>query len=538
MSHVQMSGIPTAATAGIKVSLGMLASSAHRCPAHDAMAARRVRSAAGSARRKVEALESFAQGPFMAILDMVEGEGVDVDEAFRELDRRIAAGRNRPVHEGVRAWTAHAVRTYLRAFGQTDDAMVPVLQKWEYRRHLSRRDDRGATDYAITAWGRCYTSADGRMRELRLIKNRLGAGKRTVAEISVAALVVAAGEPGPPPERVRILQVALVDGAVETLFDDNVESALKLYRAQGKATLGELVDNVEYRPGGTCAGCALAPRCPALPRAPGLLGIADRSRPRRTWSATNARQYRDCPAREYLRRQWLPIDTDIEYGPAAERGRAVHAYLERRHAALPTAPCTTDVPRSWENDGRRLSEEDLALGRKLIRHHAEVCPLQHVHDTSDVRVEPDLVFDDADADLVVLVKPDLLYRERGAWVWRETKTVGSDHRRNRDPLVEYPQLALAVALIGAGRLGGGHGRVELETLRPGGPDLVIIDPFTAEVRAAAGRALADHVRAWHADDRFLPVPGPHCARCEVARWCPSGPGTPAGAGPITPGRAR
>jgi hypothetical protein len=536
MSHVQMSAI---ATAGVKVSLSMLASSAHRCPAHDAMAVRQGRSPARSARRKAEALESFAQGPFMTVLDLVEGKGVDVDHAFHELDQQIARGRTQPIHEGVRAWTAHSVSTYLRAFGQGDgEATVPVLHKWVYRRHLSRPDERGATDYAITAWGRCYTSLDGRTRELRLIKNRLGTGKRTDAEVSVAALVVAAGEPGPPPERVRILQIALLDGAVETLFDDSVESAIRLYRTHGKAALGELVDNVEYRPGAVCADCAFAPRCPALPRAPGLLGLTDRSRPRRTWSATNARQYRDCPAREYLRRQWLPVDASIEYGPAAERGRAVHAYLERRHGALPTVPCTKEVPPSWVDESRRLSEEDLALGTMLIRHHAEVCPLQHVRDSSDLRIEPDLVFDDTGADLVVLVKPDLLYREHGAWVWREMKTAGSDRRGNLAPLVQYPQLALAVALIGAGRLGGGHGRVELETLRPGGSDLVIIDPFTAEVRAAASRALTDHVRAWHADDRFLPSPGPQCTRCEVARWCPSRLSVPAKAGSTTPGRAR
>jgi hypothetical protein len=534
MSQAQMPGAASTAPIGIKVSLGMLASSARRCPVHDAMAVRRDNSSAGSARRKPEALEDFSLGPFMTVLDLVEDGGVTVEEAFHELDRRIAGRRSRPVHEGVREWTEHTVATYLRVFGQRDtEATVPVLRKWEYRRHLTRPDERGAVDYTITAWGRCYVSPDRRTRELRLIKNRSGSGTRSDAEVSVAALVVAAGRPGPPPEHVRIVQIGLLDGAIETLFDDHVESAMSVYQTHGRRALSELVDQVEYRPGTACADCSFALRCPALPKTPGVLGIRDGDRPRRTWSPTNARQYRACAARDYLRRQWLPVDTTIEYGPPAERGRAVHAYLERRHTASPTVPCTKEVPSAWAA-GRQLSEEDLALGMTLIRHHAEVCPLQHVRNSADVRIEPDLVFDDTDADIVVLAKPDLLYREDDGWVWRETKTAGSDRRKGQNPLVKYPQLALAVTLLGAGVLGGRRGRVELEVLRPGGPDLVTFDPFTAEVRAATDLAMADHVRAWYADDRFLPSPGPECARCEVARWCPSRISAPARVGSAEP----
>ncbi|GIF12477.1 hypothetical protein Ate01nite_25090 [Actinoplanes teichomyceticus] len=476
------------------------------------MAARPNRYVPGHPSRKRELLESFPAGPFMSAMDLIEDRHFTVEQALRAIGERT----DRPVHDGIMQWTRHAVRGYVDRFGDNREQLLPLRGRWTHRTRLSVPDDRGARTYEINVWGRCYTSSDGETRELRLIANRRNTRVRAEAEIAVAAIVVARGKPGPTPKRIRIRQFGMLEGSVDPIFDGTVADAEDMYRRHGRKALGAIVDSQEYRPGATCADCQFAVVCPALSRAPGLLGIADRTRPRRSWSPTNARSYRACPARAHLRQHRLPVEAAVERSPAAERGRAVHASLERCHARGDNDPCASEVPANWAPPPFDLPESERELGRLLLRHHADVCPLRHA---TEVRTEPDLVYDDTDSDVVVLAKPDLLYQERGTWVWREVKTSASNRRRATDVLAEYPQLALGVLLLARGALGGGRGRVELEVLRPGGADLTMLDPFTVGVRERAKRVLLEHVRAWHADDHFTAVPGAECGRCEVSRWC-------------------
>lgn len=503
----------------VRVSLGVLGPQRYRCPARDAMAARPNLVASVGVRRGRELLESFTLGPFMTALDLIEDRHFTADQALDIVGKYP----KRPMHDGVLQWTTHAVRAYLDAFpSDANRPMRPVRSRWSHQSRLSEPDDRGARRYEINVWGRCYVSPDGHTRELRLITNRLNARRRGDAEIAVAALVAAQGSPGRPPERVRIVQFGILEGAAETLFDSVPEAATEMYRLHGKDALASIADNAEYRPGAACADCHFSGVCPKLPRQPGLLGVPDLGKPRRSWSATNARSYRICPARDYLRRQRLPVDPMVEHSAAAERGRAVHAFLERRHRQAGRECCDLHIPSDWVPEGYELSEDDRGLGARLLRHHAEICPLRYA---DDVRTEPELAYDDMDANVVVLAKPDLLYEERGAWVWREVKTAGSDRRRPADVLVEYPQLALGIVLVARGALG--RGRVELELLRPGGADLMTFDPFTDGMRKRAEQVLVDHVRAWRVDDRFAAVPGHECRRCEVSRWCPAKAGAAA-----------
>ncbi|MFG2113635.1 PD-(D/E)XK nuclease family protein [Streptomyces sp. NPDC048718] len=386
-------------------------------------------------------------------------------------------------------------------------------------------------EFRFTVWGRCLASADGTHRELRLPVHRLGRALPADGFVAAAALVLAEGTPGPRPEHVRIVEFALLDGRTRELFAGDREQALALYRAHGRAALSEILDGGEYRPGATCGGCAYVRVCPALRAAPGLLGVRATGRPRRTWSVTNGRNYQACPARDHLRRLRLPVEDSIERDAAAERGRAVHAYLAGRHGHGAPRPCTIDVPEQWVPDSFHLPDHERVIGARLLRRHAAVCPMRCVTDGSDVRTEPRVVRHDTTADVVVIAAPDLLYRDGGSWVWRETKTSASDFRPHGTLLERYPQLALAVLLVGRGDLGGSpaRARVELEVLRPGGADLEIVDAFAPANRALAEQIMRTMVADWHGDDHYAPAPGRSCERCEVARWCSASAGTEASA---------
>ncbi|UOZ07026.1 PD-(D/E)XK nuclease family protein [Amycolatopsis sp. WQ 127309] len=499
----------------IKVSVGMLGPARYRCPARDALVARPRYRADTPVPRKPEVLETFTNGAFMDVLDLVEHRGVAVGDALGKLSRRS-------MHDSVRQWTEHAVAGYLEAFpARLNGVLKPFRGRWVYESVLANADQRGARQYRISAWGRCYRSVDGKVREVRLPANRLGGRTRTDAEIAVAALVLAEGGPDALPEQVTIRQFGMLEGRSVTLFDGSRKAALDLYAVSGRDALAQLVDAgdpFEYRPGAVCADCPFAAVCPELRRTPGLLGVRNRRRPRRSWSATSARNHATCPALDYGRRQRLPVDQKVERGPAAERGRAVHRYLEDRHHEA-TCPCDTRIPTDWVPSGFDLTEDDRALGAVLLRHHAVVCPVRHTTKPADLRVEPNLVFDDVDADTIVLTKPDLLYHDGTTWVWREVKTSAWGRRGTRPWLEQYPQLALATVLAARDEFGLGIGRVELEVLRPAGADLYTLDPRTPEVRLHAEKVVRESFGRWHDDDRFVPVPGRHCADCEVARWC-------------------
>lgn len=498
----------------ITVSAGAFKGGPFRCPAADALKARsyRPRQPATSAR---EPLEHFTFAPFMA--------GCDVRSRAPESAGMFEKPRTAPPHDGLQVWTKHALAKYSEAFSDDHaDPLIEVPVPWVYRYQPPSGDPRGAREYKLKVWGRCLRSADEKVRELRLPVHRLQTQEPPAGFVAMAALVLAEGTPGPLPARVRIVEFATLDARVRVLFDGTREEALACYREHGPAALATILDSQEYRPGPACARCPFLSVCPALRQAAGLLGVGAARRPRRTWSVTNGRSYRACPARDHMRRLHLPAADAIERDPAAQRGRALHAYLAERHGGV-LRPCTAAVPDHWVPDGFDLPENERLLGVRLLRGHAAVCPLRRTRDATDVRTEPRVVRHDTTADVIVIAEPDLLYRDGSSWVWRETKTSASD-RPLRGSLLEcYPQAALAVLLLARGALGGTPGgcRVELEILRPGGADLETIDPFASATQMAAKQIVRELVAQWHLDDHYAATPGRSCRRCEMARWCPS-----------------
>ncbi|GGZ14308.1 hypothetical protein GCM10010387_03010 [Streptomyces inusitatus] len=503
---------------------------------------------------KADPRTGFNLGPLGDTLDLIEYEGIEPEEALR---RSMAATRERPEADpGLAAWTRFALERYLE--GGTP-GLLPVSHSWVLVTRLGKPDNRGARRYEQCVWGRPYASADGRVRELRVpvARELLGAAAQADrADLAAAAQVVAFGEPHRLPDRfhwhenarpvpdageaarrqpeeVRITEVSCLDGQRHELLRESPEEVRRRYAAHGLPALAAAVSASAFTPGHDCEDCKYTPRCPALKRLGGVLGIEDLTRPRRTWSVTNGRSYvgrpgRDegCPARERLRRLRLPDREARALTPQVIRGHAVHTWIQERHEARPGIACRPDdAPdgrSSWSAGRWTVPREQADLGARMVAAHARHCPYK-LSTVAETAHEQTLVVHDTAADVVVVAKTDMIYRDGSSWVYRETKT---DARRNPpqedDILRERPQLALAVLLLGTSTAIGediSTARVELEVLRPHGARLTVIDPLDPEVRASARQVVLDLSADWHADTTALARPGPHCQSCEMAVWC-------------------
>ncbi|MEV5615895.1 PD-(D/E)XK nuclease family protein [Streptomyces bacillaris] len=510
------------------------------CPTLRAVKARPRLQAMHRTHYKPADFEPFALATVMRRLDVLEFGRV------REDPTRV-----RPSHPGLERYAEHAVDQYLAAVKSLDPGgeLLPDPQYWVRQSRTAADPHGNRTVYELRVWGRCYANRERTVCELRLLRfgsaqpGKRGSGERDPAEIAMAAYVAAYGgraaEPtrwrdehsvrdAVTPQRVRVVEIGCLDGSVGPLFDGTPDEAEAAYRRLAAPRLRATVDAVHRRPGSGCVTCRLTAGCPDLPRTPGILGIKDFSRPRRTLSVTDLRRYANCPAQEHLRRIHLPYDKDIEHNHHVARGHAVHAWLQRLHARTPRRPCTVaDAPAErtdWRVDDWHLTGDDAELGARLIARHAAVCPLRHADPGTTPIAERLLTFYDPEADVVLTAKPDLLYRSRGSVVWREIKS--TKYRRplgNKDVLEQYPQAALALVLLAEGMLGGDvrHSRVEVEILRPSGPDLELVSPRQADRIATARQVIRDLAAPWHGDRRSNPNPGRHCVRCEVARWCPA-----------------
>jgi PD-(D/E)XK nuclease superfamily len=474
-------------------------------------------------------LETFALDPVMEVLDRVEHDGDAVDVALARLD-----ARSRPLHPALNHWVGDVVRAYLGA--ERAVTLVPVRSFWVLQR--ARREQL----WELYAWGRRYQSPDGSIRELRLFRfGAAGARERDQSQVAVAAYSVGRGAPAMwpdrwsdpfqvrsagPAERVRIVEVGCADGSRVELFDGTVEQADMLYAEHGRARVRRVVAGGAAVPSAACVECKLLTACDALPRIPNVLAIANPSAPLRSWSVTDGRYYRRCPAQQHLRGLNLRAAAD-EYSLEATRGHAVHAWLEASHARRPVARClAADVPDradDWSAGGWRVCGEQAEIGALMIAHHVDVCAFGRCGGRiGEVRLEPTVTLHDTAANVIVVAKPDLLYLDDGSWVWRETKTTQRTTPIRADVLETYPQVALAVLILHENVLGGdpSGSRIELEVLRPNDADIELVDPNDPDRVAQAREIVRGLAAGWHGDEVFPTSPGPHCQTCPVSQWCP------------------
>ncbi len=460
----------------------------------------------------------------MDVLDAVEFNRQALDEALTSVLAK------QPLHEGLATFVKHAVRRYL-SICEAESSMLPVARWW-----VVQHVDQGVRE--LWAWGRRYRSADGTVRELRLIRlaNMLER-QRCEAEVAAAAYTAAYGRPAPWPDdwekkffvrareevsSVVVADIDLTEGLRGVLFDGTIEDAAALYEKHGRRAAVQVLQGQTRRPGGDCLKCRLVLACDEVMRAPGLLGLrSDRRAKLRQVSITDLRYYDNCPAQHYL--QTLHLPKVNEYATPARIGKAVHRFLETLHAKA-SGPCQhADMPGdiSWPDPRWELDADAAEAGMQMLAHHPSVCPLEE--STSDIRIEETFVFHDTAAQTLVIAKPDLVYRDDGAWVWREIKTTRRRQRGGEDVVKEFPQVALATAILARGLLGKpvNGSRVELEILRPAGADLIMVDPSDPQELDKAYAALRKMAQPWREDNTFAAAPGDSCRTCPVSRWCPS-----------------
>ncbi|MFF8770766.1 PD-(D/E)XK nuclease family protein [Kitasatospora sp. NPDC015120] len=498
---------------------------------------------------KADPREGFNLGPTGTALDLIEYEEVSVEAA---LARALRTEDGRPAMDaGLAAWTRTAVTQYLSG---GDQGLVPVRHPWVKVTALDAPDEHGARRYEECVWGRPYATPDGSVRELWIpVARSLSAEGPDAGWLAVAAMVVAFGTPhrlpdrfhwkrnaepveadtsdrSGPPGLVRIREVSCLDGERRTVEEGTLGEIEERYRRIGRPGLAKAVSSRAFSPGHDCQDCKLAPVCPALPRAPGLLSIEDATRPRRTWSVTNGRSYagragRDeaCPARDRLRRLRLPGRADRSRTPAVIRGHAVHAWIQQQHERRPGVACRAeDAPDGgapWSAGKWTVPQEEAHIGARMVAAHARHCPYRLSTVTTLVH-ERSITMHDTAADVIVTAKADLLYRDGASWVYREVKTDARFRPPSEaDVLREIPQLALAVLLMERADGDLAASRVELELLGSNQARLVIVDPLDPLRQAEAREVVRELAADWHTDTTALPRPGRHCRSCDMAEWC-------------------
>lgn len=467
----------------------------------------------------------FATGgspfPLGDIVDLVLAAHEDPDcETYAGqrdwLERQLAA---RPLHRLTRRYVLHAVEAVLDAHQAMADELGPL-------RLLTRDPAVGEGDRQLTVWGPLYESVAGDVAVREVRRLRLGTAHGTANDSDLrwvaSAAMVAALSPSPQePERVRVVEVGCGDGSVHVAFDGGLSEVLARYRSKVVPALPIAVAGHAPAPGWSCSSCKVTGGCEALVPLDRALGLDRPGASTRAVSASELEIYERCAARALMERT-LHLPRDVTGSEAQLRGVAVHRWLELAHASG-TACSTGLIP-------HQLAAEQVAAQAELVApflaQHAEVCPFRH-KGTAFVNVEAMLHGWDATAGVVLTSKPDLIYRDAAGLVIRETKTSLRTPRDADEVLQNYLQVAFMLVQLAAG-LGrslvpngaSGAGRVELEILTPETAVVFSWNAADPAHLAAARDRLTSVLDDWHHDEDYPAKPGPQCASCPVARWCP------------------
>jgi len=430
-----------------------------------------------------------------------------------------AALATQVLHPGIRVFVEHALESYLDAHDELATANGP-LTFWRHDPVTGT----GAAKRRLTVWAPLYVDGKG-LREVR--RTRFGSarpGGKTGVWAAVAAHVAATTLPAGETTRVRVVEIGLLDGSTQVLFDGTPEDVRLAYETSAKDGIARLVDGTSLVPGRQCGACKMAGFCPACGRLDGHLGQDTPGVETRSVSASDLEVYQTCPAQWFLRQSNLPREYSDH--PAATRGRLVHAWLRAAHARGTTCTAAEVPPPGTAHDHvGGLSPADYEIAYPYLVAHLGHCLMRP--DVSMAILDRDLYGYDLPADVVVAARPDLLLvRADGVPVLRETKTTDKPlPEKEAEAYDRWFQVAWDIGLLasGAGAVLGSPepAVVELEVLTPAGGHVYRWHLDNAAVVGMARTEVASRAEDWHHDKAWVASPGPHCGWCPVSRWCPS-----------------
>lgn len=431
----------------------------------------------------------------------------------QELERRR-------IHRLLRPYATVAVTNILEAHWDIEDDIGP-LQLFQTDPSI------GTVARTLTVWGPLYRTEDG-VREVR--RYRVGSAHADPTPDDLlwvhTAGQVAAGFPSSDtPTRIRVVEIGAADGSIAVLFDGSPTDANAEFSAEAKHVAGNLGDLGFATPGFECASCKVAGACDALVPVPEVLGQSITGYASRSVAPSDLDRYQRCPAQWLLTDLKLPKDQD--YSGAQTRGLLVHTWLEAAHAR--GIGCSAgDLPTPGGDIGLAamvMDAADYAIAHPYLRHHVDACPVG-TDGIELVASETAIHGFDADADVIAVTKPDLVFRAGDRLVIREVKTTGTLPANGADDLYsDSLQVPFLLSMLTAG-LAEAHGAtaatVEVEVLTP---DIGEVYAWDLEEPGLAS-AVRDDVTAaaaeWHVDSTWTTRPGPQCAWCPVRRWCPDG----------------
>jgi len=493
------------------------------CDLHAALKARPETRPDNNGWRRRYGDHTFALGPLTDAIAGVHGlcaggtgprTAVPLEDAVTRVGATFST-----LHPGLRTYLEHALERYFEYHESREQELGPLRyiglsNKWTLRP--------GST---VMAWGPLYENESG-AREIRRLRFDRARAEPTVWA-DLAAYVAAEIVTDRPVEQVHVTEIGLLDGIERHLVRGATpQQAREGFERAVRPKARSVIEGAVRTPGHDCDSCKFTGGCPDLVPVGGMLRLGRPAAWSRSVSAHDLTQYNLCPSRWYMERVTnLPRET--HGSDMLRRGTAVHAWIDSAHHR--GVPCSADdLPDPADGEGIGIAEgvltaEEYRLARPFLRHHVEACPFR-AGPLDVVLAERSVHARDDAADVVVVAKPDMLFRRDGALVVREVKTTGG--HLPADPgaaLDRHLAVAFDLVLLANGladRYDCARGEVQLEVLTPEGgalftyatEDPVALDTATARLRGHAGE--------WAHDTTWATRPGSHCVSCPVRRWCP------------------